>query len=68
MELVLLELDVGVELDATECLEVAGAELGGDTVLNGDRDRRMEPGRDGRHEPIRRTCGTGRGNAGEWRR
>jgi hypothetical protein len=27
MELVLVELDVGAELDATECSEVAGAKL-----------------------------------------
>ena len=50
-----MELDVGAELDATECVEVVGAE---------------EPGRDGRREPGRlaggsRAGGTGGGDASE---
>ena len=33
MELVLVELDTGAELDVTECAKIAGAELGGGTDL-----------------------------------
>jgi hypothetical protein len=54
MELVLVELDAGVDFDATECSEVAGAELVGGTDPGNGRGRRMERGRDGRREPERR--------------
>ena len=48
MELVLVDLDAGTRLNATECSEIAGAELGGGTDLCSGRDKRMECGRDGR--------------------
>ena len=41
------ELDAGAKLDATE---VASAELIGGMDLGSGSDRRMERGRDGRHE------------------
>jgi hypothetical protein len=37
-----VELDAGAELDATECSEVVGAELGGGTHLGSGCGRRME--------------------------
>jgi hypothetical protein len=65
MELILVELDAGTEyVDATECAEVTGAELIGDTDLSNGRGRRMERGRDGRHESGRWAGGAGRGGAG----
>ena len=45
-----MELDTGAELDATECAEVAGAELISVTNLDSGRDRWMEHSRDGRRE------------------
>jgi hypothetical protein len=54
MELVLVELDASVELDATECTELIGVELGGGMDLGSGRGRRMERGRDRRHEFGRR--------------
>ena len=50
MELVLVELDTGAELDVTECAKIAGAELGGGTDLGRGKSRRMERSRDGRRE------------------
>ena len=50
MELVVVELDACAELDATEHAEVASAELIGGMDLGSGSDRRMERGRDGRHE------------------
>jgi hypothetical protein len=35
MKLVVVELNTGAELDATECAEVAGAKLVGGTDLSG---------------------------------
>jgi hypothetical protein len=63
MELVVVELDAGAELDATECAEVADAELVGDTDLVSVHSKRMEHGRDGRHESgrERHTARVGRG-------
>jgi hypothetical protein len=43
-------LGTGTELDATECAEVAGVELGGGTDLGRDRGRWMERSCDGRRE------------------
>jgi len=54
MELVLVELDAIAEFDATECLEVVGAELIGGMDLDSGRGRRMECGRDGGCESGRR--------------
>ena len=45
-----MELDTGMELDATEYAEVAGAELGGGTDLGSGRGRWMERSCDGRRE------------------
>jgi hypothetical protein len=42
MELVIIELDTGVELDATECVEVDGAELVDGTNLGNGRGRWIE--------------------------
>ena len=50
MEVVFVELDNGVELDAIEYREVAGAELISGTDLGSGRGKRMECGRDGRRE------------------
>jgi hypothetical protein len=50
MELVVVERDTGMELDATECVEVAGAELGGGTDLSSGRGRWMERIHDRRRE------------------
>ena len=58
-----MELDAGAELDATECSEVASAELGGGTDLGSGRGRWMECSCNGRHESERRE-----GSAGEQRR
>ena len=46
------ELDASAELDATECAEVADAELVGSTNLGNGRGKRIERGRKGRHESI----------------
>jgi hypothetical protein len=46
MELVLVELDAGTELDATECVEVVDAELVSGTNIGSGRGRRIERGRD----------------------
>jgi hypothetical protein len=40
----------GAELDATECVEVAGVEHIGGTDLDSGRDMWMERGRDEKHE------------------
>ena len=66
MELIVVELDVGAELDATERAEVASVELIGSTNLNSGRDRHMECGRDGRRESGRGARGAGEGGVGEW--
>jgi hypothetical protein len=50
MELVLVEHNAGVEIDATEYAEVTGAELVGSTKLGSGRGRQMEHGHDGRRE------------------
>jgi hypothetical protein len=42
MELVIMELDIGVELDATECVKVAGVELVERTDLGNGCSRWME--------------------------
>jgi hypothetical protein len=42
MELVIMELDIGMELDATECVKVAGVELVDRTDLGNGRSRWME--------------------------
>ena len=65
MELVLVELDAGTELDATECSEVTDAELVGGTDLNSGCGRRIECGRDERRESELRASGTSGGGAGE---
>jgi hypothetical protein len=59
MELVVVELDTNAELDATECAEVVGAELG-----NG-HGRWMERNSDGRHEYGQGARGSGGGGADE---
>jgi hypothetical protein len=50
MELVVVELDTDIELDAPECAEVAGAEIIGGTDIGSGHDRWMECSRDGRRE------------------
>jgi len=50
MELVLVELDTGAELDVTECAKIAGAELGGGTDLGSGCGRWMGRSRDRRRE------------------
>jgi hypothetical protein len=63
MELILLSSMLArspIELDATECAEVVGVELGGGTNLSSGRDRRMR-GRDGRRESRRLVGGVCRG-------
>jgi hypothetical protein len=64
MELVLVELEAGAELDVTECAEVAGAKIVGCTDLSSSSGRRMERGRGGRREFRRAGC-VGWGSAGE---
>jgi hypothetical protein len=65
MELVVVELDISAELDATECAEIAGAKLIGGTDLGSGRGRWMERNRDGRREYRRGACGSGGGGVGE---
>jgi hypothetical protein len=60
MELILVELDAGAELDATECSEVVGAKLGGGTDLGSGCGRRMEARP--RQEARVRTAGMGSAN------
>jgi hypothetical protein len=57
MELVLVELNTGAELDATESAEVAGAKIVGYMDLGSGRGKRMERGRNGRRE-FRRRAGS----------
>jgi hypothetical protein len=47
MELIVVEIDTGAELDATECAEVAGAELVAGIDLGSGRGRWMERSHDG---------------------
>jgi len=84
MELVLVELDTGAELDVTECAKIAGAELGGGTDLGSgcgrwmgrSRDRRRERAGGGGGKVCRQRGGGGGGgtaqsgvsNVGEWMR
>jgi hypothetical protein len=68
MELVLVEHNAGVELDATEYAEVIGAELVGSTELGSGRGRQMERGHDGRRESRRWANGAGGPGTGEQRR
>jgi hypothetical protein len=60
MELALVELDTGVELDVTECAEVVGAELVGGGDLGSGRGRQMGHAHDGRHESGWRAGNAGR--------
>jgi hypothetical protein len=50
IELVIVALDAGAELDATKCMEVASVEHIGNTNLGSGRDMWMECGRDGKRE------------------
>jgi hypothetical protein len=68
MELVLVELDAGAELDATECLEVADAEPINDMDLDCGRDRRMERSRNRRYKSEWQEGGKCGGSAGERRK
>jgi hypothetical protein len=52
MELVIVELDAGAELNAMECAKVAGAELIGGTDLGSGCGRWMERGRDEKRESV----------------
>jgi hypothetical protein len=49
MELVIVEFDASVELDATEYAKVVGTEVIGGIDLGNGRSRRTMCGRDGRH-------------------
>jgi hypothetical protein len=66
MELVVVERDTGVELDATECAEVAGPELVDGTDLSSGRGRWMERIHDGRHEYGRSGAGERLGWGWHW--
>jgi hypothetical protein len=59
-----MELHAGTELDSMECSEVAGAKLVCVMNLGSGRGRRMEPGRDGRHESGRRAGAVSTSGAG----
>jgi hypothetical protein len=59
MELVLMELDVGAELDGTECAKVVDVELVGGMDLGSGRDRQMEHERNGRRESRQLAAGAG---------
>jgi hypothetical protein len=59
-----MELHAGTELDSMECSEVAGAKLVCGMNLGSGRGRRMEPGRDGRHESGRRAGAVSTSGAG----
>jgi hypothetical protein len=50
LELIVVELDIGTELEATECAVVTGAALVGGTDLGSGRGRWMESNCNGRHE------------------
>jgi hypothetical protein len=50
IELVVVELDIGVELDATECTEVAGTKLVDNTDLCNGHGGWMERNRNGRRK------------------
>jgi hypothetical protein len=59
-----MELNAGVELDATECAEVIGAELVSGMDVGSGRGRQMEHGRDRRRESRRRASGASAGGGG----
>jgi hypothetical protein len=59
MELVLVKLDTGAKLDATECLKGTGAELDSGTDLSSGRSKRMEHSHDRRRESGWRVGGAG---------
>jgi len=63
-----VELDAGVELDATECSKVADAQLVYGSNLGSGRGRRMERGRDERRESGRWASDVGRSCVDERRR
>jgi hypothetical protein len=65
MVLVVVKLDTSEELDAMECVEVAGAELVNGTDLSSSRGRWMECSRDRRHEYKQGARGSGGGGVGE---
>jgi hypothetical protein len=58
-----VELDAGAELNATECSEVADAELNGGTDHGSGHGRRMERDRDGRRKSRWRVGDVGEGCA-----
>jgi hypothetical protein len=59
MELVFVELDIGMKLDATECSKGTSAELDGGTDLDSGRSRRMEHSHDRRRESGWQVGGAG---------